>query len=325
MHVWFRQFAQQMGMQNTRAILPEQIDMVINASISDTLNQLVKENVGLTNDRVITDNSKIGSVNALRTLYRVEKLSLLPTEYTKDGVNKHYCYLRLDTRNTTPACFTNENRGNLIDSRGYKYYADSAKKIEIDSTGYYRNFPEYLYIVDFSLSYCRANRGWKSESSSTQAQEESHSPITNYFPVRLIDDKFLADTLNDFILRPRLRAPVIVTHDDGVFELYVDDMKEYFSSDGKSNGYVLTEHLIPRTLRFSYIAKPAKVCYRSDLTGNLSDNVDCDLPDYMHIDILKHAVDLWRIATSGALNAAQQQGQAQHQEMARNNYRNEGQ
>ena len=27
MHVWFRQYAQQMGMQNVRAILPEQIDL----------------------------------------------------------------------------------------------------------------------------------------------------------------------------------------------------------------------------------------------------------------------------------------------------------
>ena len=32
MHVWFRQYAQQMGMQNVRAILPEQIDLLINNS-----------------------------------------------------------------------------------------------------------------------------------------------------------------------------------------------------------------------------------------------------------------------------------------------------
>mgnify|MGYP006955536998 CR=1 FL=1 len=29
MHVMFRQYAQQMGMQNVRAILPEQIDLLI--------------------------------------------------------------------------------------------------------------------------------------------------------------------------------------------------------------------------------------------------------------------------------------------------------
>ena len=44
MHVWFRQYAQQMGMQNVRAILPEQIDLLINTSILDTVNQVIKEN-----------------------------------------------------------------------------------------------------------------------------------------------------------------------------------------------------------------------------------------------------------------------------------------
>ena len=60
MHIMFRQYAQQMGMQNVRAILPEQIDLLLNTSIMDIVNQTIKENIGVTNDRVITDNSKIG-------------------------------------------------------------------------------------------------------------------------------------------------------------------------------------------------------------------------------------------------------------------------
>ena len=55
-----------------------------------------------------------------------------------------------------------------------------------------------------------------------------------------------------------------------------------------------------------------------------SDN--CDLPDYMHVDILKHAVDLYRVAIQGSLYANQQQQQAQQREVGRNNVRpdNEG-
>ena len=68
MHVMFRQYAQQMGMQNVRAILPEQIDLLINNSINDTINQIVTQNIGITNDRVITDNSKLNQVNALKSL-----------------------------------------------------------------------------------------------------------------------------------------------------------------------------------------------------------------------------------------------------------------
>ena len=69
MHVMFRQYAQQMGMQNVRAILPEQIDLLINNSISDVINQVITQNIGTTNDRVLTDNSKLNQINALRSLY----------------------------------------------------------------------------------------------------------------------------------------------------------------------------------------------------------------------------------------------------------------
>jgi hypothetical protein len=81
MHVWFRQYAQQMGMQNTRAILPEQIDILLNTSINDIVNQIIKENIGITNDRVITDNSKIGQINALRSLYKVKEIEFKPSPY----------------------------------------------------------------------------------------------------------------------------------------------------------------------------------------------------------------------------------------------------
>ena len=76
MHQMFRQYAQQMGMQNVRAILPEQIDLLINNSISDTINQVITQNIGVTNDRVISDASKLNQVNALKSLYKVWKGSI---------------------------------------------------------------------------------------------------------------------------------------------------------------------------------------------------------------------------------------------------------
>ena len=76
MHKMFRQYAQQMGMQNVRAILPEQIDLLINNSISDTINQVITQNIGITNDRVISDASKLNQVNALKSLYKVWKGSI---------------------------------------------------------------------------------------------------------------------------------------------------------------------------------------------------------------------------------------------------------
>ena len=43
----------------------------------------------------------------------------------------------------------------------------------------------------------------------------------------------------------------------------------------------------------------------------------------MHVDILKHAVDLYRTAISGGIAASQASEQVQNRENARNNYRDE--
>lgn len=105
-----------------------------------------------------------------------------------------------------------------------------------------------------------------------------------------------------------------------IYDLYIDKFKKVNPSPGEVR-YVLDNDLVPYQLRMSYIAKPATVKYCEDLDGV---NVDCDLPDYMHVDVLKHAADLYRIIISGALQTSQQQSQQQAQENARNNYRNDG-
>ena len=277
MHVWFRQYAQQMGMQNVRAILPEQIDLLINSSITDTINQIITQNIGVTNDRIITDNSKIGQINALRSLYKVKIVQALPS---------------LIGSSTTISPFIKGNETHI-----YRMYAD-IKNFDKGEEGNVGKF-DYLYLVDLAINY-----------SDVLNPESSPKVLTNYFPVRLIDDAYLADTLNDFVLRPRLRTPIAVLYNDQL-DVYIDNLIA-----GK-----LPENLNPYKLRVSYIAKPAIVAYRSDLGGK---DVDCNLPEYMHVDILKHAVDLYRIAISGSLSATQQAEQNQQRENTRNNYRNEG-
>ena len=277
MHVWFRQYAQQMGMQNVRAILPEQIDLLINSSITDTINQVITQNIGITNDRVITDNSKIGQINALRSLYKVKTVQAIPGASGSSST-------------TTP--FVKGEETHIL-----RMYA-SIKNFDNGGSGTEGKF-DYLYLVDLSLNYSD-----KDNSTGTPTK------VTNFFPVRLIDDAYLADTLNDFVLRPRLRTPVAVIYNDQL-DIYIDNLE----------AAKLPENLNPYKLRVSYIAKPAIVAYKSDLGGT---DVDCNLPEYMHVDILKHAVDLYRIAISGALSASQQAEQNQQRENTRNNYRNEG-
>ena len=290
MHVMFRQYAQQMGMQNIRAILPEQIDLLINTSITDTVNKIIKQNIGITNDRVITDNTKIGQINALRSLYHVSILEMSPNNAT----DVSFAFSESDN-----------NSGRMSNSW-----------IVVTT-----QLPNHMFLVDFSLNYKKSNNSGYSGSSEiyTAPTFDTDGIVTNFFPVRIIDDSFLADTLNDFVLKPRLRSPIIVTYNNNnnnnIFDIYID---KFINKNGK---YCLSEGLLPYQLRMSYIAKPAVVRYADDIGG---ENVDCDLPEYMHIDVVKHAVDLYRVALSGSIMASQAQEQNARQENMRNNYRNEG-
>lgn len=273
MHKMFRQYAQQMGMQNVRAILPEQIDLLINNSISDTINQVITQNIGITNDRVISDASKLNQINALKSLYKVWKGNIADATVKGKEKTNYIISFQLSLNNfKTSGSYTEDNTPSTAIS--------------------------FLYAVDLSINYKKADF------------------ITNVFPVRIVDDQFVADVVNDFVLAPKMRSPVASIHDN-LIELYIDKADEKPSSSQlfKFNGVSINE------LRFSYIAKPAIVKFAEDVDGN---NVDCDLPEYMHVDIVKHAVELYQLAKSGSLAAAQQAQQNQQREQVANNYREDG-
>lgn len=273
MHKMFRQYAQQMGMQNVRAILPEQIDLLINNSISDTINQVITQNIGITNDRVISDASKLNQINALKSLYKVWKGSI--SEATVKGKEKTNYIISFQL-----PLINFKTTGNYTDDN------DSSTAIN------------FLYAVDLSINYKKTDF------------------VTNIFPVRIVDDQFVADVVNDFVLAPKMRSPVASIHDN-LIELYID------KSDAKpKDGQAFTFRGVSiNELRFSYIAKPAIVRFAEDVDGT---NVDCDLPEYMHVDIVKHAVELYQLAKSGSLAAAQQAQQNQQREQVANNYREDG-
>ena len=256
MHVWFRQYAQQMGMQNVRAILPEQIDVLINTSISDYVNELVRTNIGLTNDRVITDNAKLGQINALRTLM--------------DGSDVSF-----DDDNTA-------------------FVRVNSPDWQFAYTNFINSIDNMMYLIDLSIQYNFSNT----------------NNITSWYPVRIIENMYLADTLQDFILKPRFRSP-IATISGGNLNIYIGEGPK---------GITIAPHI----LHVDFLKYPTKVEYRQDIPGQT--NIDCDLPDYMHVNILKHAVDLYQVAVQGSLYANQQQQQAQQREIGRNNVRpdNEG-
>ena len=291
MHQMFRNYAQQMGMQNVRAILPSQIDLLLNNSISDTVNQVIAQNIGSTSDRVITDNSKLNQVNALKSLYKVwkakVKLPAAKTNYIASYV------LPLDNFG-----IASEAKDSTI-KKGDNVYAtpgsaDNGKPIKI----------EYFFLVDLSIDYVKADDG----SSFT----------TNIFPIRLVDDQYLADVVNDFVMAPSLRSPVATIHDNTI-ELYID--KPDANTKSTPAAYKFGGGLEVNEIRLSYIGKPGIVKFNEDIGGT---DVDCELPESMHVDIVKHAVDLYRTALNGGIVGAQGAQQQQQRENVRNNARDEG-
>ena len=291
MHQMFRNYAQQMGMQNVRAILPSQIDLLLNNSISDTVNQVIAQNIGSTSDRVITDNSKLNQVNALKSLYKVwkakVKLPAAKTNYIASYV------LPLDNFG-----IASEAKDSTI-KKGDNVYAtpgsaDKGKPNKI----------EYFFLVDLSIDYVKADGG----SSFT----------TNIFPIRLVDDQYLADVVNDFVMAPSLRSPVATIHDNTI-ELYID--KPDANTKSTPAAYKFGGGLEVNEIRLSYIGKPGIVKFNEDIGG---EDVDCELPESMHVDIVKHAVDLYRTALNGGIVGAQGAQQQQQRENVRNNARDEG-
>lgn len=273
MHQMFRQYAQQMGMQNVRAILPEQIDLLINNSISDTINQVITQNIGITNDRVISDASKLNQVNALKSLYKVWKGSIADVTIKGKEKTSYIISFQLPLNNfKTTGSYTDDGNSSTAIS--------------------------FLYMVDLSINYKKSDF------------------VTNVFPVRIVDDQFVADVVNDFVLAPTMRSPVASIHDNLV-ELYIDkaDAKPEDRQPFTFKGVSINE------LRLSYIAKPAVVKFVEDVDGT---NVNCDLPEYMHVDIVKHAVELYQLAKSGSLAADKQAQQNQQREQVANNYREDG-
>lgn len=233
MHILFRQFAQQMGLQNVRGILPEQIDMLINASISDYVNQTVGSHLGLTSDKAIVDNAKVGQLNALRTLYK--RYNILITEDFTSFIHKV-----------------------VVPQEQDENYQDTGVEI-----------PVWVFN-SISVVY---NKGAE-------------------YKVRLVDEEKLSTTLHDALLKPTVLSPV------GVW--VNNELSIYFGdSPSTANNKLKKESIALERIVVSYIKKPRVV--------SISNHIDCDLPEYTHEDIVKHAVDLFKVSISGALYANQQQ------------------
>lgn len=97
------------------------------------------------------------------------------------------------------------------------------------------------------------------------------------YDCRIIEVERLGQTLRDFCNRASKDAPIVTIFDND------NDIKVNLYTGRKTSAQ-------PSLLRYYYIAEPAKVHYDEDV---IEDNVDCDLPIYLHMEIVEDAVNYY--------------------------------
>lgn len=239
-HIMFRQYAQQMGMQNVRAITPEQIDVLLNVEIQETIDSIITKHVVLTSKNDNVTNTKIGQVNGLSTLYKTLVVNGHPT---------------FDIPTTEQPFVLNK---------------DSNVTSIVANISDLPNF-NYLYLCDLHINYTTLD-----------------NKLTQYYLINIIEEGHLGETLNDYILKPTIISPIAVLVNNQII-IYIGDITHI---GGINN------------VRISYIKRPAKVCYNSTDT---TQNVDCDLPEHLHIAVVKRAVDTYANIISDTTSKVKQQ------------------
>lgn len=97
------------------------------------------------------------------------------------------------------------------------------------------------------------------------------------YDCRIIESENLGQTLRDFCNRATKDAPIctIVGDDKSITVDIITGRKNMVK---------------PKLVQYLYIAEPVKVYYDEDNTEN---NINCDLPPYLHMDVVKRAVSTY--------------------------------
>lgn len=247
MHVVFRELAQQMGMQTVRAILDEDIDIVLNTVIIDKVREVLLQNVGPVPypDKVIRQNTVITPINAIRTLY------------------------------SKALIFSDDIDSESADGNANELYP---WHVTIKSNGVGKDKHSVMLYTGFKVSY----------------------DDKALYDCRIIEAEDLGQTLRDFCNRPAHDAPIATVFGDST-KIDVN----IYTGRNINNFTKVVSFPKPSTLQFLYIREPAKV--HKDFQDEFKD-VSCDLPPYLHSELIERAVQKYLISV-GATSGREQQRQ----------------
>lgn len=114
-----------------------------------------------------------------------------------------------------------------------------------------------------------------------KSESDDSSNITKRYNCRLIDPIELDNTLNDYCNRPTLDCPILIITNsyDDTSKSFALKFNIFTGEETDSNKY---------DIYLKYIVKPAIVDYNK--------SVDCDIPEYLHTEIVENAVQKYFIS-----------------------------
>lgn len=113
-----------------------------------------------------------------------------------------------------------------------------------------------------------------------------YNDIFGGFSARIVDNDYLYSTLHDFCNRATFDYPIIVFTDNSDSKTNTIIIDIYTGDNTKD----INTHKKPSKVVLNIIKKPNIITYINDTS---SSNINCDLPEYTHIDIVKAAAELY--------------------------------
>lgn len=270
MHSAFRTIGQQMGLQLVRGILPESIDVFLN----DVIQEKVQQELLVTTRTVIqettdTQASTMGGLNILRNLHRADRFIIqYPFQYKNGEVWTEWDKSKEIENLGIIDYYNPKNSYYEITIPVIGYTLNKTNVMDEDTGGHTSVDVELTRIspmmyLSFSLEYADTNIG-------------------NQVPARLIGADVLEITLRDFCNGADKNSPIV-------------SVLSKTLEDGKSQNYIQVyinkEQTEIKAINIKYIKNPNVV--------NIGNNVNCDLPEYCHYEIVERAVQKYKIAIGG--------------------------
>ena len=257
MHSTFRVIGQQMGMQLVRGILPESIDVYINAEIGELIQTEFLANAHtVLQDNVNLQSMTISPINLFRTLYRKDEIPLRIRTDDADYIEKD------------------------LETGYYKIYIPNKTNVGDQTYGYPVHNTDLLGM-----------KGWGKKPLEpmlylgVNIATETDKP-GRYKACRLIGADVLETTLRDYCNGADKNNPIAVLLGESInitneeFEVIKTINAEYFEI------YTNTKDFKIDRIYLSYIKYPNIVHW----DVNPDNRIDCDLPEYIHYKIVEGAV-----------------------------------